>query len=163
MSLSMHMFFCCFFRFSWIFKLFILSFSQWVFGFSLSMQMFDLHSPITCFFFFSFLKKSFFMGFHILDTLTLQPGFRFSLYMHIWFPLSKQMLDLKCLFFIFPSGFFMGFHIFYTFTLQAVCKFSLSMQMFGLYSPSSCLLFLNMFLKLCVPVNKNIFFDLLCT
>ena len=52
----------------------------------------------------------------------------------------------------------MTFHIFYTITLQAGCKFSLSMQIFGLHSPSRCLLlFLYMFLKLSLPLNKNIF------
>ena len=52
----------------------------------------------------------------------------------------------------------MGFPIFYTITLQAGCKFSLSMQMFGLHSPSRCLLFiLNMFHKLDLPLNKTFF------
>ena len=60
--------------------------------------MFSLDFPITL-----FLEKI--LRFHNFHTLTLQPGFKFSLAMHK-----------------------MGFHIFYAIPLQAGCTFSLFMQ-----------------------------------
>ena len=115
------------FRFSWIFKLFILSFSRSVCGFSLSMQMFGLHSPI--------------MGFHILVTLTLQPGFRFSLSKHIFGLHSPS----RCWIFLFFNLNF--FFVFHTLTVQPGLRFSLSMQVFSLHSPITCWLFLFFFKK----------------
>ena len=115
----------------WIFKVFLFSILIFhrVFILSLSDQVLGSRSPCAYliytlqadfgFFFFFFFNLNFSWGFH---PLALQTGFTFSL------SIFSQ------------SGFFMTFHTFYTITLQAGCKFSLLMQIFGLHSPSRCLL-----------------------
>ena len=60
------------------------------------------------------------------------------------------------------SGFFITFHIFYTITLQEGCKFSLSMQIFGLHSPSRCLLLFFVYVSQTLSATEQKhFFDLL--
>ena len=134
-------------------------------NFSLSIQMYGLHSPSRCWLLFI---KSYFMRVNIFHTLTLQPGCRLSLSMQMfgvhspstcWLfqiflckfyflwgtsfipSLSKQVVSShspsRCWLFQFFL-FLMEFHIFYTNTLQAGFRFILSMEVLGLHSPSRC-------------------------
>ena len=129
-----------------------------IFILSLSDQVLGSHSPcayliytlqadIGFFFFLIFFNLNFSWGFH---PLALQTGFTFDSPCRCWI--------LKFLFFFFSIWIFHDVsHLLY-YHSPSMCKFSLSMQIFGLHSPSRCLfLFLYMFLKLSLPLNKNIF------
>ena len=134
--------------------------------FSLSIQMYGLHSSSRCWLLFF---KSYLMKFHIfilslpkqavschspcrclVYILQAHVGFFkiccFNLYFSWGFipSLSKQVVNShspnRCWLFQFFL-FLMQFHIVYTNTLQAGLRFMLSMQMFGLHSPSRCWLF----------------------
>ena len=92
---------------------------------------FTLSNHMLAFFFLLFL-----WGCRIV-ILTLRPGFRFSLTMHI-FGLHSPSRCMIFKVFIFKINFSWGFH---TLTLQPGFKFSLAMHIFSLHSPSRCWIF----------------------
>ena len=137
--------------------------------FSLSIQMYGLHSLSRCWLLFF---KSYFMKFHIfilslpkqavschspcrclVYILQADVGFFKTCCFNLYFSwgltsfipsLSKQVVNShspnRCWLFQFFL-FLMQFHIFHTNTLQTGLRFMLSTQMFGLHSPSRCWLF----------------------
>ena len=110
------------------------------------MRIFDLHSPsrywILIFLF------NFSWGFH---PLALQTGFTFSL--------SMQMLDFKISnFFTRNREFSSPFTSFIlSLSKQVVSSHSRCRSLVYTLQADVCFFFLYMFLKLCLPLNKNIF------
>ena len=116
------------------------------------MLMFSLDFPITL-----FLEKI--LRFHNFHTLTLQPGFKFSLAMHIFGLHSPtRCWIIKFLFFL-QSQFFMGFPIFYAIPLQAGCTFSLFMQILDF---KICVYFFPFFYGVFILLNQVLGAHSLC-
>ena len=100
--------------------------------FSLSIQMYGLHSPSRCWLFQNLLFQSlFFMGFDIFHTITLQAGCKFSL--------SKQMLAFS-IFLIFDALSHYSYshspNRFKVHALHADVWFTLSQQMLDFFNLS---------------------------
>ena len=94
-------------------------------NFSLSIQMYGLHSPSRCWLLFF---KSYFMRVNIFHTLTLQPDFMFSL--------SMEMLGLHS-----PSRCWL-FIILRFFHKVSYFILSLPKQVVGCHSPCRCLVYI---------------------
>ena len=119
------------------------------FRFSLSMHIFDWHSPsrywiLIFVFLYFFFNLNFSWGFH---PLALQTGFTFSL--------SMQMLGFNFFFFFSIWIFFSSFIL--SLSKQVVSSHSRCRSLVYTLQAEVFFFFLYMFLKLCLPLNKNIF------